>query len=330
MAWQCRKGQQYFYRARRVGSRVVSEYVGRGQYAELVAARDARQRAEQTAVAEQLQRFRAELVAEDRTAAGRFRVVQEVVGWALEQAGFHRHDRGNWRRRRMASSEFAKAAAAPPARARPTITKEDLDGCVDALGRAHRGDESAVPLIRKFLAYAPDAWLRITYGDLAKVLEEQVVEAYAGKNLACREGIQHKLTMMRAELEGPAPSAVEQLLVERTVACWLDIHILELQHAARAAELSPAAVLLLDRRRTSANRRYLAALKTLASVRKLGLPTTAIQVNVGLTPGNAGPEALAAKTVEALPATSAGVATDHSFRPQKSPERVPELAPARG
>lgn len=101
MGWERRaRGGQFYTRSRRVGGRVVREYVGAGVLAEVAAALDAleRERAaehrrEGKAGAERLDAAEALLIelceAADALAAA-----------ALLAAGYHRHDRGDWRRRR--------------------------------------------------------------------------------------------------------------------------------------------------------------------------------------------------------------------------------------
>ena len=88
MAWDKRG---FFYRSRRVGGRVVREYFGRGPLAEMAAhlmARTARDlEAAQSQDADvRFRQFHAQL---DRAAAA-----------YLLAAGYHRHDRGSWRKRR--------------------------------------------------------------------------------------------------------------------------------------------------------------------------------------------------------------------------------------
>jgi hypothetical protein len=60
-------------------------------------------------------------------------------------------------------------------------------------------------------------------------------------------------------------------------ACWLQVQDADIR-AARANDVSPRQAEFHQRRMDAANRRYLAALKALALVRKLALP--ALQINV--------------------------------------------------
>jgi hypothetical protein len=101
MGWERRtRGGLYYTRSRREGGRVVREYVGAGVAAELSARLDAarrekaeRQRAEARVEAERLDA--AEATLDDLCEAA-----DTLAGAALLAAGYHRHDRGEWRRRR--------------------------------------------------------------------------------------------------------------------------------------------------------------------------------------------------------------------------------------
>jgi hypothetical protein len=75
---------------------------------------------------------------------------------------------------------------------------------------------------------------------------------------------------LRAELAGPAPSAVERLLVNRVVVTWAWCHLADLEAAQKARAGPPAAH--AERRQAGAQARYLAALKMLTLVRKLVRP----------------------------------------------------------
>jgi hypothetical protein len=84
---------------------------------------------------------------------------------------------------------------------------------------------------------------------------------------------------MRSELAGPSPTPLGRLLVDRIVTCWLQISDADVR-AAQAKDLSPSWAEFYQRRMDRAHRRYLSAIKTLATVRRLVLPVLVGQVNI--------------------------------------------------
>lgn len=76
---------------------------------------------------------------------------------------------------------------------------------------------------------------------------------------------------------GPNPAPLERLLAECVVACWLHLHHLETIYAGKES-MSLELGSYYQRSITSAQKRYLAAIKTLALVRKLAVPV--LQVNI--------------------------------------------------
>ena len=99
MGWEERGGRSYYYRKRREGRRVFSEYVGSGELAELAATLDVLDRLEREAEREV---WRQERQAEAQVAAEMDRlgdVVRAVTRAALLTTGYHTH-KGQWRRRR--------------------------------------------------------------------------------------------------------------------------------------------------------------------------------------------------------------------------------------
>src|SRR5438128_3545773 len=101
MAWEKRRrGGRYYTRSRKVGGRVVREYVGSGFIGELAAARDAQARrarrrrdAEWAALRDRLEGYESKSGAFDRAVA-------VLTRSALMLAGYHRHHRGARRRTR--------------------------------------------------------------------------------------------------------------------------------------------------------------------------------------------------------------------------------------
>jgi hypothetical protein len=119
-------------------------------------------------------------------------------------------------------------------------------------------------------------WLEAC-GNLAKHAENALIHKFAAKDLAVREGLRKKLEVMRDELASPASVPLERLLAERIVACWLHVYHLETVYANKdsmSLDLAMHYQKCIDR----AHRRYLSAIKTLATVRKLALPV--LQVNI--------------------------------------------------
>jgi hypothetical protein len=116
-------------------------------------------------------------------------------------------------------------------------------------------------------------------GDLAYQAQRSFIEAAAGDNLVLQEALTRKLELLRNDLAGPSPTPVEKLLVERVVACWLQVHDADIRYA-QARDLSIRWPEYYQRRMDRAHRRYLSALKTLATVRRLALPVLIGQVNI--------------------------------------------------
>jgi hypothetical protein len=98
MGWE-RQGR-YYYRVRKVGGRVVRQYVGTGRVAELAAQLDAIEREKRAAERAAERAKRAELQALDAPLNELNDLAELVAHAALLAAGFRQHHRGEWRKRR--------------------------------------------------------------------------------------------------------------------------------------------------------------------------------------------------------------------------------------
>jgi hypothetical protein len=136
--------------------------------------------------------------------------------------------------------------------------------------RADAGDEATLPLIRFIQDAMPDRG-REFGGDLAYVAEQALIREYAKANLWLKEALSRKMEQLRTDLAGPSPSPLERLLVERVALCWLHTYFVDLQYAA-FGNVSPVDGEYLHRQQDRTQRRYVAALKCLATVRRLALP----------------------------------------------------------
>lgn len=146
------------------------------------------------------------------------------------------------------------------------------------LKRAQAGDTSCLPDVLDLLA-DPDCGpgFRAGVGSSAEWLRQSLIKKSAGNNILAQEAIAQELDRVRMELEGPSPTPIERLLAERASLCW---HIMN-QYENTYANASGWNISQADfqhRKIDKAHARFLSAIRTLAQVRKLALPT--LQVNI--------------------------------------------------
>jgi predicted proteasome-type protease len=95
MSWEQRGDRRYYYRKRRDGDRVISEYVGAGELAETAAALDALEREARRAERQSRQEARALDAQIDEVCD----LIRALTYAELLVAGYHTH-KGQWRRKR--------------------------------------------------------------------------------------------------------------------------------------------------------------------------------------------------------------------------------------
>ncbi|VTU01336.1 Uncharacterized protein OS=Singulisphaera acidiphila (strain ATCC BAA-1392 / DSM 18658 / VKM B-2454 / MOB10) GN=Sinac_7637 PE=4 SV=1 [Gemmataceae bacterium] len=100
MGWEQRGAQRYYYAAERIDGRVVKRYVGAGALIVEFAALQAETRAEKTDEAARIRCQRDELTALGESLTALDDLADTLAAAALVAAGFHRHHRGPWRKRR--------------------------------------------------------------------------------------------------------------------------------------------------------------------------------------------------------------------------------------
>jgi hypothetical protein len=150
--------------------------------------------------------------------------------------------------------------------------REAADSLDEILRRARAEDHSVVPDLQGVLI-SPEATEAL--GNLARRVEQQVVDAISLGNVDMREAVLKKLAEMRAELAGPDPTPLELQIVERIVLSWLAVHDAELQASDAEDHVD-----YWQRRIDHAHRRHLSAIKALATIRRLAVPVLIGQLNV--------------------------------------------------
>jgi hypothetical protein len=142
--------------------------------------------------------------------------------------------------------------------------------------RAEAGDREARRELRR-LVRASSHEVIGRASDVARKAGETLAHTASGGDPLTDEALRAKLDLMRAEIAGENPTPLEVLLTERVVSLWMLTTVLEALIATQyrrvvdgpSERLSPSYVLQQSRILESATRRYLAAIKELARVRKL-------------------------------------------------------------
>jgi hypothetical protein len=156
------------------------------------------------------------------------------------------------------------ARPAPPP-ARPQHSRKQ--GLQVVIARANAGNETCLQGLRELLDAEPDLWREA--GDLARYAEAQWVDVAAGQNAFLREAAKRHLAALKAELLGPCPTPLEELLVSQVGVTYLAAQYGEMAAAKPAqGRQGPEAVFRL-KQAESAQKRHLAAMKTLAAVRAM-------------------------------------------------------------
>ena len=162
--------------------------------------------------------------------------------------------------------------------------------------RAQKGDKTALPALRELLK--EPAYVDALGGNLAKQAQFTLINKFSGQNLLYKESLTRKLDLLRNELAGNSPTPLELLLVERIISCWLHLHHLEVIYAGKES-MSLELGSYYQRSISSAQKRYLAAIKTLALVRKMAVPV--LQVNIARKQVNVAGASVAADSERETP-----------------------------
>lgn len=149
-----------------------------------------------------------------------------------------------------------------------------------------RKDEKAAAQLWKLLEEKGTADNFVRGADIAWQAERSLIELYNRDDVLGRQMSARRLKLLRRELDGENPTALEKLLVDRIALCWLHLHLCEVVAAQKGQDCTMAQGIYYQKILDGANKRYLASIKALAQVRKLQLPNVQLniaekQVNIG-------------------------------------------------
>ena len=215
--------------------------------------------------------------------------MEALLRLALTAAGYHRHARGHWRKRREGRDMAARDSAA-------NNNGSDSDGSEAArreqairaaavpetyaerhaiISRAANGDPKAEAQAIAILRKHPGEF-QIDQGNPKRA----TLALTAGSSSVAQEIVGNEYRQKLREVAGPSPSPLETLLAERIVVCRMQLAHFEKSYADKLKEGLSLAHSEHDQRRLERlERRLVSAIKALVQVRRLGLP--AVQVNIG-------------------------------------------------
>lgn len=273
MGLEVRGGSLYYYKKERRDGRVVSVYQGRmsgdaGRLWYSVARLDHSRRLEEAAERRRQLAPVVELQALDREARELADAARELAALALLATGYHRH-KGTWRKRR---GDAVKAAATNTTRDLPPLPASDDDSKearVAILRRCDRPDATAedVEALRQLLARAPH--LVTGLGDLMRNALERAADMAHGTPLWATTSQEHLAERRKALGYAEAP-ALEKPLIEHLLTCEVRLAMMELRYTGAWKEsMTWTAAEHWERLLSASQKRYLAAVETLAKVRRV-------------------------------------------------------------
>ena len=146
------------------------------------------------------------------------------------------------------------------------------------MDRSAHGDPSVVPELWAWFREHHDIWSFAT--DVARQAELAAMALYTGPDPADQQIMGRRLQQLKAELAGPSPSPIEQLLANRAALDWLLLHLLD--HAGLPN--SPLAKVRIgpdfrEKMQEKLHRRFTRSVKALADVRRL-VKRRAVRVSI--------------------------------------------------
>jgi hypothetical protein len=288
----------YMYLSRRdpATGRVRKVYLGRGPEADAAAEALATRRKQREADRRALEACRSELEAVDGLMSELVASATVLREAALLIEGYQRVNYGPWRKRRTGAGDGGRRAGMTVAETTPrnggTTMATDGDreeSAQDVLTRvkewyerAKGGNVALLKGLRSLLESHPDFVQR--YGDLARRAERAWIALAAGNDPYFQETIAHSAEAQRAELTRPGASPIEKLLVERVVACGMQVNYFSTTEANALNDgETPKQLQFRAKRLAQAQKMYLAALGALATFQKLTPVPTGAQTPVEST-----------------------------------------------
>ena len=136
----------------------------------------------------------------------------------------------------------------------------------ELIRQANEGVDTALEELRRVLDQQPQIWQKI--GDMGGHALQSLYRLISGGNKLVTESLQRRTAELRLQLEGPAPTPLERLAVQRVVICMLEVEYATTAYPEpRGKSLGQQRHIL--RYKDSAQRRFDASMKSLLLIRSL-------------------------------------------------------------
>ena len=178
---------------------------------------------------------------------------------------------------------------APETTPKPLPKLDTADGRAEILRRANDGEKDALRLVGPTLDRdrREGGDLVDDYGDMFRYACLAMALVATDESEPYFTATIEKVEALSEELAGPKPTPLERILCERVALTWLDTYSAEMSYSDTSGD-SVRVAACRESRRDRAHKRFLAACKALATVRRLGIPSVVVNqvvarqdVNVG-------------------------------------------------
>lgn len=255
MALENRNGNLYYYRKRREGNRVISEYVGGGEVGLLIARYEIIEQAKAEKEKEARKAARFECEAADRKLDDLEKQLNKFLETYLLAKVFIRLQAVNGDINKMVKKKKDELAN----------IQTDFNNLIKRLN-SDKPDESDTKFWKEFVKNNPDAYFRLN--GLTASIQNDIVER--SNNFIYEEKLKDELKQMRDNLGYSEATELERLLIEQFCLNWLRLGVVERLHSGNTYEKhSVETGLYWERRLDTANRRFNRTAETLAKVKRL-------------------------------------------------------------
>ena len=291
MAWVTIKGHRYYRRSKRVGSRVITEHIGGGEFGNAMAAIDDSERMDRRIDADLKRADREVFALHVADVFGIERFLGDLFAVFANQCGFYQHRR-QWRRTRRADpmsidrlrSQIGKLKAELEKAGRAPLMAPDFSGIPETdratLQAAAKGDKAALAKAQPYLT--DPKYVRV-WGDPMYAARCWLVGQVAGDDIVVARTTHERVRLMREELGFEKANTLERIAITRIVHNWLAVAALDAKACQFAAGSRERAN--VERSLSQAERRLMQAVKTLAFLRDCSVAALMTRIGEATTGG---------------------------------------------